>query len=300
MAFQAVARELRTAARGTIARVPFRAGGAVPGVEVLALADVRARMPAAHLVRPQRIEFQLFLLITSGAGWHAVDFERHAVSPGSLLVVQPGQVQQFDPAGGAEGTLILADPTFVVPDRGGQEPDMLAPGCFPAHAALPDALRAAFQATAAAIARETGAGGADPLVAALARARLHTLRLALLVGLRAGAPPPVPGRAAALVAGFRRLMEADAGRRRAVRDYAARLGCTERTLHRACQEVEGRPASAMLAARALLEAKRLLAHTDAPVAELAAQLGFAEPTNLVRFFRRAGGATPAAFRRGFR
>lgn len=56
-------------------------------------------------------------------------------------------------------------------------------------------------------------------------------------------------------------------------------------------------AKAIIAARINLEAKRLLVHTSLPVGTIAEQLGFDEPTNFGKFFKREAGCTPAAFRR---
>ncbi len=55
-------------------------------------------------------------------------------------------------------------------------------------------------------------------------------------------------------------------------------------------------AKALLVGRIVLEAKRLLAHSAAPVAAIAADLGFEEATNFVKFFRRETGLTPGLFR----
>jgi AraC-like DNA-binding protein len=52
----------------------------------------------------------------------------------------------------------------------------------------------------------------------------------------------------------------------------------------------------MLTQRIVLEAKRLLAHSLAPVAAIGETLGFDEATNFVKFFRRETGLTPGAFR----
>ncbi len=46
----------------------------------------------------------------------------------------------------------------------------------------------------------------------------------------------------------------------------------------------------------MLEAKRLLSHGDAPVAEIAEQLGFDDPSNFSAYFRTRAGVTPGAFR----
>lgn len=77
---------------------------------------------------------------------------------------------------------------------------------------------------------------------------------------------------------------------------AARLGCSEKSLTRAALLVTERSANAVLTERLVLEAKRLLAHTLLPVATVGDQLGFAEATNFVKFFRRETGLTPGAFR----
>ena len=56
-------------------------------------------------------------------------------------------------------------------------------------------------------------------------------------------------------------------------------------------------AKAFIAARIALEAKRLLVHTNYSVATIADKLGFDEPTNFSKFFRREARCTPAEFRR---
>ena len=78
--------------------------------------------------------------------------------------------------------------------------------------------------------------------------------------------------------------------------YASQLGCSEKTLNRATRAVADLSAKALLVGRIVLEAKRLLAHSAAPVAAIAADLGFEEATNFVKFFRRETGLTPGAFR----
>jgi AraC family transcriptional regulator, transcriptional activator of pobA len=49
--------------------------------------------------------------------------------------------------------------------------------------------------------------------------------------------------------------------------------------------------------RVCLEAQRLLVHTRWPLTRICAELGFCEPTNFVKFFRRTTGQTPEQFRR---
>jgi len=75
--------------------------------------------------------------------------------------------------------------------------------------------------------------------------------------------------------------------------YAIAWGAPEKSLARAALEVTDRTAKAVITDRLVLEAKRLLAHTLLPVAVIGDQLGFAEATNFVKFFRREAGLTQA-------
>jgi AraC-like DNA-binding protein len=58
-----------------------------------------------------------------------------------------------------------------------------------------------------------------------------------------------------------------------------------------------RTASEVVRARVLLEAKRLLAFTELPVAEVAAHLQFLDPSYFARVFRQNTGPSPAAYQR---
>jgi hypothetical protein len=69
-----------------------------------------------------------------------------------------------------------------------------------------------------------------------------------------------------------------------------------RTLTRASLGRHRPHRQALVDDRVALEAKRLLAESDLPVAEVGARLGFTEATNFGRFFARTVGSSPGAFR----
>ena len=62
----------------------------------------------------------------------------------------------------------------------------------------------------------------------------------------------------------------------------------------------GVPAGVWLRQRLLLEAKRLLVHTDLTVSQVGEKLEFKDTTYFNRFFKRETGQTPGAFRQEFR
>lgn len=91
-------------------------------------------------------------------------------------------------------------------------------------------------------------------------------------------------------------MEEHFQKRHAVAGYAKLLGCSEKSLGRAVQTIAGITAKEFLSQRIALEAKRLLVHTSLPVSVIANRLGFDEPTNFVKFFRREAQQSPGEFR----
>ena len=95
---------------------------------------------------------------------------------------------------------------------------------------------------------------------------------------------------------FSRELEGKFVRRMSVLDYARIIGCSESTLSRACLASVGRTAKQEIDKRVALEAKRLLVHSTATAVEIVHRLGFTEPSNFVKFFRRNVGTTPSRFR----
>lgn len=74
----------------------------------------------------------------------------------------------------------------------------------------------------------------------------------------------------------------------------------DQSLNRACQAAGDVTAKRVIVERIVLEAKRLLAHSSDTAAKISADLGFDEPTNFTKFFRRETNLTPAAFRAAVR
>lgn len=287
----------RHGAEPGIPEVSFAARVGTPaGVEVLALADLRHRVSAERLSVPQRPDFHHLVTLSDGALRHAVDFTGHALEPGSWLWVRPGQVQQWGDLAHAEGTLILFRPDFLDPATSAaarvedpHAPVLLRP--LPGDAA---ALRLAADHLTA----EFRALGQLPLEVHTAALRhllaVLVLRLAHLTA-PVGGPVPVP-EADATYLRFRDAVERDFARTRRVEDYAGALGYSARTLSRATLAFAGVGAKEFVDRRVVLEAKRLLAHSDQTAARIADRLGFSSATHFSKYFHQRTGQTPIAFR----
>ncbi|WBO61794.1 helix-turn-helix domain-containing protein [Streptomyces camelliae] len=242
-----------------------------------------------------RVDFHTVTLITEGRGEHAVDFVSHPCRPGTLLWIRPGQVQRFGRPGAMNGPHLLFTPSFPA-HLGGTDRLMRAwyggPVCGqlgtgPDQAAvstLLDQLRAEFSRPHDAVSREI-------LQLLLAALLLHIDRL------QPDGETGDQGAGGEIYARFRAELERSYTTTRRAEDYARLLGYTVKTLTRACLAATGRPVKQVIDARVALEAQRLLAHTDTPVAVIARRLGFTEPTNFGKFFIRHAGTPPGDFRR---
>ncbi|MBJ2348813.1 MULTISPECIES: helix-turn-helix domain-containing protein [Pseudomonas] len=105
-----------------------------------------------------------------------------------------------------------------------------------------------------------------------------------------------PQRAREYLNGFIQLVEETYRQHVKVEDLAHRLGISVSHLNGTCRELAGQPALQIMHERQLLEAKRLLTYTGMTIYEISELLGFSDPTNFTRLFRRRVGISPKAFR----
>lgn len=81
-----------------------------------------------------------------------------------------------------------------------------------------------------------------------------------------------------------------------VSDYASLLHISAGHLSEVVKTQSGKPAIKHIHERVVLEARRLLFHTDTTSKEIAFDLGFSDASYFNRFFKRETGVTPAQYR----
>lgn len=220
--------------------------------------------------------------------WHTVDFTGYAVEPGSWLWIRPGQVQQWQDLRPADGTLILFRPDFLDPVTAAAVAlnDPHAPVLHDTTGEDREALDLAGRHLRHEFEHGRHVAVLRHLLAALVLRLTHSTGA---VGSSAGEQPGV-------FLDFRDLLEKNFTTSRRVEDYARRLGYSPRTLSRTTLAAAGVNAKEFIDRRIILEARRLLAHSDRTAAQIATQLGFADATNFSKYFQHRTGTSPIAFR----
>lgn len=275
-----------------------------PGLELetFTLSELRQRLTARYYDRGQRLRFHLVMLYTEGEGWHEVDFVPVACRRGTLIHVRPGQVQRYLDIQQLEARVIFFTSDFLMADAyegfSGADPARYDDVALESVVQLGDPTFEDVLASFDVIRREYRRSDGKSLSVTILRHQLQALMLQW--AREAKAAEPTSGRRNRqqdLYIRFRLAVEKDFARTRRAEDYARMLGCSPRTLNRVSHSLAGKSAKDVINARVLLEAQRLLAYTTQPVARIAGDLGFTEPTNFIKFFRRESGMLPGAFRK---
>ncbi|SCL22864.1 transcriptional regulator, AraC family [Micromonospora rhizosphaerae] len=242
--------------------------------------------PEAGWHRPVLLDADLLILVTGGHGSAELDFRPLPCRPGTLLRARPGQAMRCLGA--------HLDACVVRWGAGTLRGLDVDPDGVPAYQQLAGEDEDAVISEVTQLAVDADRHRGVPAARALLRHQLAVLLLRLTLLAAEERPAPRAERAT-----FHRLChEVERGFRhtRRVEDYAAQLGYSVRTLTRACLAVTGRSAKQVIDERVALQARRLLAATDEPIARIGHRLGFPEPTNFGRFFTREVGVSPGAFR----
>ncbi|MER7715548.1 AraC family transcriptional regulator [Streptomyces flaveolus] len=272
------------------------------GIQVGPMGTGRTWHAHAPLHRVHRIDFHVVMLFTGGPVRHMIDFAEYEATAGELLWIRPGQVHRFSPDSEYRGTVLTMQPGFL--PRATVEATGLYRYDLPPLLHPDEARLAALTASLDQLRREYEDATTLPLSLHTAVLR-HTLtafllRLAHLAASSAQQARQGTGQADApgdtTFTLFRNAVERDFATNHSVSAYADALGYSRRTLVRAVRAATGETPKGFIDKRVVLEAKRLLAHTDMPIGRVGAAVGFPDAANFSKFFQQHTDMTPAAFR----
>ncbi|MFE9764034.1 AraC family transcriptional regulator [Streptomyces sp. NPDC005808] len=264
------------------------------GMQIGAMGIGRTWHAKALLERVHRIDFHVVMLFHSGPVRHMIDFAEYEVSAGDILWIRPGQVHRFSRAD-YQGTALTMQPGFLpraTVEATGlyryDQPPLLRPG--------PDQLTA-LEHSLAQLEREYVDTVTLPLSLHTSVLR-HSLTAFLLrlAHLAASSAEADREQSDTTFTRFRDAVEKGFATNHSVSAYADALGYSRRTLVRAVRAATGETPKGFIDKRVILEAKRLLAHTDLPIGRIGVAVGFPDSANFSKFFHQHTDTSPAAFR----
>ena len=269
------------------------------GIVVVSLEESLANDP--RRVQPHYHDFFQVILF-DGPGTMMHDFRDFSVKKPTLIFLSPGQVHTIRPKPGLQAWLLSFTQSFF--DDAAPPPSRLyeMPFFFPEETkpwlVIPSAELAGVRATFAELRREFDAAESGAEEVLRATLRILFVRLSRIYDrMRSSAKP---SRAAKLARQFHVEVETHVTEMRMLAQYAQALGVTPNHLSDVVRAQTGHAPGDIIRRRRVLEAKRLLSHSDLSVSEIGYTLGFEDPSYFGRFFRRYASETPAGFREKIR
>lgn len=249
----------------------------------------------APLERVHRIDFHVVMLFDRGPVRHMIDFAEYEANAGDVVWIRPGQVHRFSGTGDYRGTVLTMQPGFL--PRATVEATGLYRYDLPPLLHPDEAQSTALRAALAQLQVEYEDTATLPLSLHTAVLRhsltAFLLRLAHLAASSAEAKRQQGDTTFTL---FRDAVEKGFTTNHSVSAYADQLGYSRRTLVRAVRAATGLTPKGFIDKRVILEAKRLLAHTDMAIGRVGVAVGFPDAANFSKFFHQHTEVTPAVFR----
>ena len=248
---------------------------------------------------PDRHTFYALFWLTEGEGFHHIDFTKYRIQPPALYLMRPGQSHFFEVTENPAGVYIFFLEEFLYLNNQFQPTELFY---------LIDRRPALYlQQSQAAIIRQL----MGQLLVEYDSERLgyldalqHLMQLLLIYVRRFYEQPnPILTKSTSsthLSSQFQRLVDQHFLTAHHLQAYSNILGVTPGYLSEQIKLATGVSASHIIRRRIVIEAKRLLAHTQLTVTELCLHLGFKDSSYFSRYFRRETGQSPLDFRRSYR
>ncbi len=233
-----------------------------------------------------------FFLLEKGTVSIEIDFKRYEIKPCSVIYLHPDQVHR-----------IITFENVTVSSWSVNE-ENLHPGYLKLLKSITPAAPLALNKETFSLISEAVSLGlqffkrkSDKLYHPLLRDSCNAL-VALVVSqyLEQSKPADKLSRFEIITKAFRELLDADYTTAKRPVAYASKLNISAHYLNECVKDTTGYPVSYHIQQRVILEAKRLLQHSDKSVKEIAAELGYDDYPYFSRLFTKVTGMTALAFR----
>ena len=259
---------------------------------------------AAHLQEhlfirePHKHDFYIILYVNQGTGTHTIDFNEYEVKPGTFFFMTPGQVHSWELSENADGFVVFFTQAFYAREYPGRMPfdipffnallynPILSISKDDEKKLIPILQKLEQEHKQSNIWRDVMLSRyLDILLIELARlyrpAEGHT---------------GFSGNEQTILQSLEKLINKHYKQHKPVTFYADHLHVTTKHLHSICKRSLNKSTKELIQNRILLEAQRLLVHSDLTSTQIATELGYFDNTYFFRFFKKLVGLTPEQFR----
>ena len=285
----------------TIPKLAFRftPSNTINGFELVSFKQLAERKPDFTDHDPHqhhRLNFYAILLMTGTERVeHIVDFETCTLQQGDCLIIAKDQVHAFNPLANYEGYLILFTEAFFekyIAQATGEEIRRgmhYFLGLNKYHA--PELAKHFIEQLLEVHERER-----EETRSSIVAALLTIFLLSIDKNQESRFGEGIRVKDLEYFNAFRLLLVEDYRYTRDAKDYAEALHISYKRLNSICKAVVGQTAKSYIDNYIILEAKRYLVASSHSAKEISYDLGFDEPTNFLKYFKKHTQLTPSEFR----
>ncbi len=269
--------------------------------EIIRIEELLSRSLDHDICKNHIVEFYIVFFVLEGEGLHTVDFTDYQYQKGSVLLIRKDQVHKFFKNSKVKGYLLIFTEEFIVGHLNKVE-GLKSFQLFNQFLSFPK------------IRLETNHDDYDRFVSlvdqmdqeykvkdeysqSIIGSTLHVL-ITMLFRIKSKTQNLfVEKKYLAEFLSFQEMVEKYCFENKKVMYYAQKMGCSTKTLNTIVKTVVNKPAKIFIDEIAIMQIKRLLITTSQPIKEIAYTVGFDDPTNFFKYFKKYVGSSPEVFRK---
>ena len=247
-----------------------------------------------------RVTYYQLLLLEKGKGFLRIDSKNYELRSKSLVTISKGQVVRFEPENTCEGYILIFTDEFI--HRNSDDLDWISTlNIFDnSKVDLPlDLMEEEFSELTDIYKKMKKEFSSESNFVGEEILRNHLLTFLLVVERyyrKKLNKKEIPSQGSNDLIVFKRKLEENYKESHSVNRYAELLNITPKKLNEIIIKSFGKSTKKVIEERVLLESKRFLIYTNFSIKEIGNELGFTDPTNFNKFFKKYEHITPLNFR----
>lgn len=268
--------------------------------EIVDLKEFYQTRSMKHLSKVYRLDFYIMIYVTSGRGKHEIDFEVYNFKEGDLIFIAKNQVHRFISISEASGYIILFTEEFLYIHSEININDFLSHFTVPfykpviyidvsksqTNRILIDLIYKEYQIENNTFKKQ--------LLKSLFRSFILTLYESINYDEKKELSIDYKR-----FLEFKNLVDRFYKEKKTVLEYANIMLISQKTINQTTRKIVGLSAKGFIINRILLESKRYLSQGELTVNEISELMGFDEPSNFTKFFKRYEGSSPNKFKKKY-
>jgi AraC-like DNA-binding protein len=240
---------------------------------------------------PHRQDFYGLFYFTNTQGKHFVDFKEYIISKGDVFLISNEQIHYFKNIKKTKGKVILFTSTFL--DNDYLIDQVFETAIYNPFLSLNTKQQKYVDTIISQI--ETIYVSNKKLKSKILKNYLEIILYEIYQSIQESSPAKNINYSRFI--SFKKDIKNNIVKHKTVRFYAEKQNISSKTLNLAIREIVDKSAKQFINEYVILLAKRLLVNSNLTSSEIAYELGFDEPTNFTKFFKKKEKKSPSLFRK---